>query len=114
MQRLNYTVFILDDAAQDLQNIHAYIRHQFSASLANKISQEIMDGILMLETNPYLGTTIPQLLALGMTDYRHMVIMNKNRVIYELDNKNQQVFVYLICNERQDYDSVIQARIFRK
>lgn len=113
IQRLNYTVFILDDAAQDLQNIHAYIQHQFSASLANEISQEIMDGILMLENNPYLGTTIPQLTALGMTDYRHMVIMNKNRVVYELDHKNTQIFVYLICNERQDYDAVIQARIFR-
>ena len=111
---MSYTVFILDEAAQDLWNIRAYIQHQFSESLANDIYQEIMNGILMLENNPYLGTTIPQLTALGMTDYRHMVIMNKNRVVYELDDRNQQVFVYLICNERQDYDAVIQARIFRQ
>lgn len=111
---MSYDVFILDDAEQDLLNIHAYIQHQFSASSANEIYQEIRDGILLLETYPELGSVIPQLAALGMTDFRHMVIMHKNKVVYELDKKNSRIFVYLICTERQDYDAVIQARIFRQ
>lgn len=111
---MSYSVFILDDAEQDLLNIHAYIASQFSASLANEIYQEIRDGILLLETHPELGNLIPQLAALGMTDYRHMVVMNKNRVVYELDKKNMRIFVYLICSERQDYDAVIRRRIFRQ
>lgn len=110
---MSYTVLMLGDAEQDLWNIHAYIQDQFSEPLANSIYQEIRDGILLLEDNPNLRTMIPQLAALGMTDYRHMVVMKKNRVVYEIDKKNQLVYVYLICTERQDYDSVIRRRILR-
>lgn len=110
---MNYSVFMLDDAEQDLRNIHAYIQGQFSLSLANEIYEEIRDGILQLEKHPQLGSIIPQLAALGMLDYRHIVIMKKNRVVYELDKKNKCIYVYLICTERQDYDAVIRQRILR-
>lgn len=111
---MSYTVLILDDAQQDLRDIHAYIRGRFSTSLANDVYQNIKNGILSLENHPKLGTTVPQLSALGMTDYRHMVVMKKNRVVYELDNKNALVYVYLVCTERQDYDTLVRRRILRR
>jgi toxin ParE1/3/4 len=110
---VSYTVLMLDDAEQDLWRIHAYIQSQFSESLANEIYQEIRDGILLLEENPKLGHIIPQLAALGMNNYRHMVVMGKNRVVYELDQINRRVYVYLICNDRQDYDAVLKHRIMQ-
>jgi len=74
---VSYTVYMLDDAEEDLWNIHTYIKNQFSKPLADKIYVGIRDSILMLETNPLLGTTIPQLAALGMTHWRQMVVMEK-------------------------------------
>jgi plasmid stabilization system protein ParE len=110
---MSFTVLMLDDAEQDLLDIHAYIQNRFSEFLANEIYQEIRDGILMLEDNPHLGTTIPQLAALGMINFRHMVVMQKNRVVYEMDVPNQLIYVFLVCTERQDYDSVLRKRIMR-
>jgi toxin ParE1/3/4 len=110
---VNYSVLMLDVAEQDLWRIHAYIQSQFSESLANQIYQEIRDGILLLEDNPKLGQIIPQLEALGMNNYRHMVVLGKNRVVYELDQINRLVYVYLICNDRQDYDAVLRRRILQ-
>ncbi len=107
-------MLILDDAEQDLWNIHATIKHQFSDSLADGIYQEIRDGILSLEDNPNLGTVIPQLAALGMIDYRHMVILKKNRVVYELDKTNERIYVYIIYNDRQDYDAVLRQRFLQR
>ena len=79
---MSHTVFILDDAEEDLWAIHAYIKNQFSETLANDIYIDIRDSILMLEKNPHLGTAIPQLAALGMTQWRQMVVMGKNRVVF--------------------------------
>ncbi len=110
---MSFTVLILNDAEQDLRNIHAYIQNQFSESVANDIYREIRDKILLLENNPNFGTMVPQLAALGMTNFRHMVVMKKNRVVYEIDMKNDLVYIYLICTGRQDYDTVIRDRILR-
>jgi toxin ParE1/3/4 len=110
---VSYSVLMSDDAEQDLWHIHAYIRSQFSDALANEIYQEIRNGILLLEDNPKLGHVIPQLAALGMNNYRHMVVMGKNRVVYELDQINRLVYVYLVCNDRQDYDAVLRRRILQ-
>jgi toxin ParE1/3/4 len=110
---MSYTVFMLDGAEQDLWNIHSYIKDRFSEPQANDIYREIRGAILMLEEHPELGTVIPQLAALGMTDFKHVVVMTKNRVVYELDKKNRHIFVYVICTERQDYDSVLKRRILQ-
>ena len=110
---MSYTVFMLDEAEHDLWNMHAHVQSQFSESLANKTYQQIRDGILMLEDHPELGTVIPQLAALGMSAFRQMLVMQKNRLVYELDQKNELVYVHLICSERQDYDTVVQRRILR-
>ena len=110
---MSYTVLMLDDAEQDLWDIHAYVQNRFSEPLAIDVYRQIRDQILLLEDNPNLGTRIPQLAALGMSDFRHMVVLKKNRVVYEIDKKNELVHVYLICTERQDYDSVLRRRILR-
>jgi toxin ParE1/3/4 len=107
------TVLLLDEAEQDLWHIHSIIKNRFTEALANDIYQEIRDAILMLEDNPSLGTVIEQLAALGMRDYRHMIVMKKNRVVYEYDQKNALVYVHLICNERQDFDSVLRRRVLQ-
>ncbi|MBC3875175.1 type II toxin-antitoxin system RelE/ParE family toxin [Undibacterium flavidum] len=110
---MSYTVYVLDDAEEDLWQIHTYIKNQFSEKLANKIYTDIRNSILMLEDNPQLGTSIPQLAMLGMTQWRQMVVMGKNKIVYEIEENRQHIYVYLICTERQDYDAFLQRRIFR-
>jgi plasmid stabilization system protein ParE len=107
-------VYILDDAEEDLRGIHTYITNQFSEALANNIYIDIRDNILMLEENPLLGMPIPQLMTLGMTNWRQMVVMGKNKIVYEIEKNRQHIYVYLICTERQDYDAFLQRRIFQK
>lgn len=111
---MSYTVLILDDAEHDLWNIHSYIQYQFSESLADEIYREIRDGILLLEENPNLGTIIPQLAALGINNYRHMLVLKKNWVIYELDETHELIYVYLVCNDRQDYETVLRRRVLQR
>ena len=101
----------LDYAEHDLRNIRAYIAIQFSETLAKKVYTEIRDSILLLEDNPSLGHMIPQLSKLGMTDYRYRVIGKRNKVVYQIDARKKHIYIYLICNERQDFDAAFTKRM---
>jgi toxin ParE1/3/4 len=110
---MNYTVLILDEAEQDLLHIHGWVRSRFTRELANEVYLEIRDDILLLERHPFIGPPIESLLELGMTNFRHMVVQQKNRVVYEIDEPNHLIYVHMICNERQDYETLLKRRILR-
>jgi plasmid stabilization system protein ParE len=108
---MTYKVMFLEYAERDLRTIHAYIANQFSETLAKRVYSEIRDAVLLLEDNPNLGHMIPQLSKLGVTDYRYMVIGKRNKVVYELDVRKKYIYIYLICNDRQDFDAVFAKRM---
>ncbi len=107
---MSYKVIFLAYAEHDLKNIHAYVKNQFSATLAKKVYTQIRDAILMLEDNPNLGHTIPQLLALGMTDYRYLVVGKRNKVVYQINAAKKHIYIYLICNALQDFEAAFARR----
>ena len=108
---MSHAVMLLDHAERDLWNIHAYIKNQFSEMLANKVYTEIRNTILSLEDNPNLGHRIPQLSKLGMTDYRYLLVSNRNKVVYQIDARKKHIYVYLICDTQQDFDAVFTKRM---
>ena len=91
---MSYIVFVLDDAEEDLWGIHAYIKNQFSETLANDIYIDIRDSILMLEKNPHLGTVVPQLAALGMTQWRQRCSWKKTKSSMKL-KKIVSIFMFI-------------------
>lgn len=101
----------LNDAERDLRNIHAAIAGQFSEKLARKIYTDIRDAILSLENNPNLGHTIPQIAHLGMTDFRQIVVEKRNKVVYQVDSGKKRLYIYLICSDRQDFDTALSTRM---
>ncbi len=111
---MSFKVIFLTDTEHDLKNIHAYIESEFSETLAKKVYTEIRDAILLLEDNPNLGHTIPQLSKLGMTDYRYMVIGKRNKVVYQIDVGKKHIYIYLICNARQDFEAAFAKRTLEK
>lgn len=111
---MSYTVMFLEYAEHDLQNLHAYVEGQFSRKLANKVYTDIRDAILLLENNPNLGHTVPQLSKLGMSDFRYLIVEKRNKVVYQIDSKKQHIYVYLICNERQDFEAALTARMLER
>jgi plasmid stabilization system protein ParE len=108
---MSYAVMFLDDAERDLRNIHGYVASQFSEKHANKVYTEIRDAILSLEDKPNLGHIIPQLAHLGMTDFRQIVVEKRNKVVYQIDSGKKRLYIYLICNERQDFDTALATRM---
>ena len=40
---------------------------------------------------------MPELVELGMQNWRQMVVLRKNKVVYEVDKHRQHIYVHLIC-----------------
>lgn len=110
---MTYQVEVLDEAAEDLWQIYGYIIEQFGDTVATQKYKNIRDGILRLEENPELGTAIPQLVRLGMTNYRHMIVEKLNRVVYEINETYRIIYVHIICSTRRDFDAVLHSRLIR-
>lgn len=108
---MSYKVLFLEYAEHDLRNIHAYVEQQFSLPLANQVYTGIKNATLLLENKPDLGRKLPQLTHLGITDFRQLVVARKNKVVYQIDEDQQHIYIHLICNERQDFDAVLTQRL---
>lgn len=108
---MSCAVMFLEGAERDLRNIHAYVASQFSEKFTHKVYTDIRDAILRLEDNPHLGHTIPQIAHLGMTDFRQIVVEKRNKVVYQIDSGKKRLYIYLICSERQDFDTALATRM---
>ena len=49
-----------------------------------------------------------------MTDYRYMVIGKRNKVVYQIDVGKKHIYIYLICNARQDFEAAFAKRTLEK
>jgi hypothetical protein len=40
-----------------------------------------------------------------------LIVEKRNKVVYQVDSKKKQIYVYLICNERQDFEAAFAKRM---
>lgn len=108
---MSRTVFITDLAEQDLQSLRRYVIEKFSEKVGNEVYAKVRDAILGLEDNPNLGRLIPELETLGLNNYRYMLVEKKNKVIFEIFEPRNEIYIHLICQDREDFNTVLIRRL---
>ncbi len=103
----NYTVKWTEDAVSDFNNIIDYIFGENKTNAKN-IYLAIKEQCQDLDYFPLRGRVVPELEALGFTDYRE-IIYKRWRIIYSVENKN--VYLLLILDSRQDIQEQLVYRI---
>jgi plasmid stabilization system protein ParE len=108
---MSYAVFFVDFAEQDLQRLRRYIIGKFSEEVGNGVYAKVRDAILELEVNPSRGRLIPELETLGLNHYRYLLIEKKNKVVFEIAESKKEIYIYLVCQDRQDFKTVLFNRL---
>ena len=108
---MSYTVFFIDLVEQDLQRLRRYVMEKFSEEVGNEVYVKARDAILGLEDNPNLGRLIPELETLGLNNYRYMLVEKKNKVIFEIVEPAREIYIYLVCQDREDFNTVLIKRL---
>lgn len=103
-----YKVLLTAGAESDLNDLHGYISAHDSPQNADFVLDKLMEVAESLATFPERGAYPPELLALGMREYRQS-FFKPYRIIYRVIGK--QVIIYLIVDGRRDMKSLLGRRL---
>ena len=103
-------MIIVDEAEEDLAQLVGHIAHRDSLDRANLVFERLLKVCESLEQNPERGHFLPELLPLGMKEFRE-IHFKPYRIIYEVIQRD--VLVQLIVDGRRGLQSLLELRLLR-
>ena len=104
---MRYKVLRTDTADALIRNIVLYIAENFGNETALSRLEDLERSILKLAENPYIGTD-PRYTVLKRQGYK-VLILEKDLVFFKIDENKNEVTVYAVVDQRQDYLSIIRG-----
>jgi toxin ParE1/3/4 len=101
-------VLLTDGAEHDLASIHEYIAETEGDRVAERLLQRFIDLADRLSEFPERGSHPRELLALGIREYRQ-VMLRPYRITYRIID--QQVIITVIVDGRRDMQSLLARRL---
>lgn len=104
---MKYRIIRTDTADSLIRNIVLYIAENFGAETALKKLDELEISMEALADNPYLGTE-PKYHFLRRQGYK-VLILEKDLVFYQIDERKKEVIIYAVIDQRQDYLDIVRG-----
>ena len=109
---MTYQVFFTADAKNDIQELKNYVIQTWSKQVWKMASDTMKSNIENLAAYPHIGTVCSDLAVLGIGKYRQLVV-GTNYLIYEADDVKQLIYVYIVCDQRRDLQSLLLRRLLQ-
>ena len=103
-----YDVAVTESASRDLDNIVDYVNQHDGRTKADYVLGRLSAVLDSLATSPERGSYPPELLVVGIREYRQ-VFFKPYRVIYQVAGNT--VYVNLIADGRRDMQSLLARRL---
>lgn len=104
---MKYSVVRTDMADEQIRKIILYINENFGSEVALQKLDELEASILHLCDHPDIGMT-PRYGVLRRQGYK-VLVLEKNLVIYKVDEERKRVVIYAVVDQRQDYLNIIRG-----
>lgn len=105
---MSFTVVLTEDAARDLDDIHTYVVAHDGRSRADRLLDGLQLVLAKLSDFPQRGEYPPELLMLGIKQFRQ-VHHKPYRAIYQV--LDTTVVVMLIADGRRDMRQLLERRL---
>ena len=103
-----HPVFLTDDAAHDLDELHGYISRHDTPGKADYVLAQLEKAFASLAESPERGAYPQELLHLGIREYRE-IFFKPYRMIYRIVAGT--VYVLLVADGRRDMLALLQRRL---
>lgn len=103
-----YQVIVTPAARQDLADILDNVAEKQSLTRAVKVQNEILDAIDRLEEMPTAHAPVQEIYELVGDTFRR-ILADKYRIVYTVEELNQEVFVIRIFHIKRGLDFVKDA-----
>jgi len=107
---MRYDVQVAEGAERDMAEIMAFLVDREGPVVAEQDLEGLLDAVVNLARFPERGSHPKELLALGIRDFRQ-VIVNPYRLIYRIGGRH--VFLFLVADGRRDFQSLLERRVLR-
>lgn len=107
---MSFTVFISEDAEDDIEDILDYVATADSPAQAERLLSALEETCLGLSEFPERGNVPKELRDLGLADYRE-AYYKPYRIIYRV--MQRRVVVYAVVDGRRDMQTLLQRRMLR-
>jgi plasmid stabilization system protein ParE len=108
-----FTVDILDSAKEEIIENTLYVMEKWGRDKAQESYAAITEKLDLLATQPYMGIVVPELAALGMTNYRIYTHERHTKFLYDVNENLQKITVHMVFGSTQDFQSLLYRRIIR-
>lgn len=108
MSEERFAVELTQGAQQDLEAIHDYLTVHRSPEEADALLDAFLERIDTLERFPMRGAVPGELEALGMREFRQ-ILLPPYRLIYRV--AGEMVYVVLIADGRRDMQGLLRRRL---
>lgn len=105
---MSVTVVVTEDAARDLGDIHGYVEERDGRIRADRLLDGLQGVLAKLSDFPLRGEYPPELLTLGIKQFRQ-VHYKPYRAIYQV--LDTRVVVMLIADGRRDMRQLLERRL---
>jgi toxin ParE1/3/4 len=105
-----WPVIVAPGAAQDIEEIRAYIAARDGLGRAEKVLGDLEERIAALETQPLRGHAIPELAGMGAAG-KQQVHFKPYRIIYDVTES--QVEVLVVSDGRRDMRGLLATRFLQ-
>ena len=107
---MNYNVYIIADAEEDIFGIYKYVATNDSVQKAETLLDNIEEKISNLSKLADRGHTLPELERIGIYEYRE-IHCKPYRIIYQIIES--EVYVHCVLDGRRDLEDLLQERLLR-
>ena len=107
---MNYNVFIIKDAEDDLFEIYNYVAYNDSAQKAENLLNKPEETCYSLSKLPNRGHTPQELERIGILDYKE-IHYKPYRIIYQVIDSN--VYIHCILDGRRELQHLLYKRLLR-
>ena len=104
---MEYKIIRTDTADAGIRKIILYVAQNFGNTVALEKLDELEKRILALGDDPYIGTE-PRYLVLKRQGYK-VLVLEKDLVVYKIDEENKNVVIYAVVDQRQDYLNIVRG-----
>lgn len=104
---MKYQIVRTDTADAGIRKIILYIAQSFGNVTALKKLDEIEQAVMLLGDDPYIGTE-PRYPLLRRKGYK-VLILEKDLVLYKIDEEEHRVIICAVVDQRQDYLNIIRG-----
>ena len=107
---MNFTVYIIEDAEQDIVDIYNYIARSDSTEKAEYFLNKIEEKCSSLHEFPDRGHIPPELERVGIFEYRE-IHFKPYRIIYQVIGP--KVYVHSVLDGRRELQKLLENRLLR-